>query len=155
MALLVPIGAAVNWMLMQKGSQTTPTEVSIENSPHLHAPLPSFDMLPSVLIGASVSALITLPFAWPLQASHSDIALLSSLGLFQLAIPCLLAVLAAKRLLAHELAMLAMLEVLFGVLWVWVLAGEKPSTPVLQGGFLVLGALIMNEGFALREKKTQ
>ena len=42
------------------------------------------------------------------------------------------------------------LEVLFGVAWVWLFAHEPPGTSALTGGALVLGALAANEALALR-----
>jgi drug/metabolite transporter (DMT)-like permease len=101
-------------------------------------------MLPAVLLGALLSAAVTLPLAWPLQASGHDIGLLALLGVFQLAIPCLLVVRLSRELPAPELALLAMLEIIFGVLLAWVGADEVPSSSTLAGGALVLGALAAN-----------
>jgi drug/metabolite transporter (DMT)-like permease len=67
------------------------------------------------------------------------------LGAVQLAIPCLMAVAAARVLSALEISLLGLLEVVFGVLWAWLGAGEAPSAAVLGGGALVLVALVGNE----------
>ena len=103
------------------------------------------DMLPAVMLGALLSALAMLPLAWPLQASNHDIGLLALLGVVQLAIPCLLVVRLARELPAPEIALLALLEVIFGVLLAWLGAGEVPAASTLAGGALVLGALAGNE----------
>jgi hypothetical protein len=84
-------------------------------------------MLPAVLLGALLSAAVTLPLAWPLQASGHDIGLLALLGVVQLAIPCLLVVRLTRELPAPEIALLALLEVIFGVLLAWLGAGEVPA----------------------------
>ena len=133
-ALSVPIASAANWTLLQhlKGQREAP------------------DMLGAVLIGGLLSAAVALPLAWPLSASLHDLSLLAVLGTFQLAIPCLMAVAAARVLSAPEMALLGLLEVVFGVLWAWLGAGEQPSLPVLGGGLLVLLALAGNAGLALR-----
>jgi drug/metabolite transporter (DMT)-like permease len=107
-------------------------------------------MLPAVLIGAVLSALVTLPLAWPLQASGHDLGLLGFLGVVQLAVPCLLVVRLSRELSAPEIALLGLLEVIFGVAWAWLGAGETPSSSTLIGGALVLGALVANELLALR-----
>ena len=73
------------------------------------------------------------------------------LGTVQLAIPCLLAVAAARVLPAPEISLLALLEVVFGVAWAWLGTGEKPTAAVLGGGLLVLGALAANEWVSLRQ----
>ena len=113
----------------------------------------SVDLLVAVLIGATLSALLTLPLALPLRASAHDIALLALLGVAQLAVPCLVAVAAARVLVAPEVALLSLLEIVFGVTWTW-LAGEAPSGDVLVGGALVLGALVANESIALRRRNS-
>ncbi|MDH5206257.1 MAG: DMT family transporter [Hylemonella sp.] len=135
-ALGVPLGAAVNWNVVQQA----------------HAKGQDVDLVPSVLIGATLSALYTLPFALPLQATMHDVGLLAMLGLVQLAIPCVLAVLSARVLMSPEMALLALLEVVFGILLAWIGAGETPGTNVLSGGALVLAALVINEllGWKLR-----
>jgi drug/metabolite transporter (DMT)-like permease len=68
----------------------------------------------------------------------------------QLALPCLLAVSAARVLPAPEVALISLLEVVLGVTWAWLGAGERPSGAVLGGGALVLCALVANELHALR-----
>ena len=94
--------------------------------------------------------LVPLPLAWPLQASGHDLGWLAVLGVFQLAIPCLLAVRLARVLPAAEVALLGLLEVVFGVAWAWLGAGEAPNVHVLCGGALVLLALAGNEALGLR-----
>lgn len=136
-ALAVPLAAATNWTLMQ----------------HLHhGDDDSEDMLPAVMVGACISALLTLPLALPFSASAHDVGLLAMLGVVQLAIPCVVAMWLTRVLKAPEISLLALLEVVFGVLWAWLGAGEEPSVPVLGGGALVLAALVGNELMGLRER---
>lgn len=137
-ALAVPVAAAVNWTLLQhlKGREDPP------------------DMLAAVLLGAVLSALVTLPLALPFEASARDLSLLGLLGVVQLAIPCLLSVVVARVLSAPEMSLLGLLEVIFGVAWAWLGAGESPSVAVLGGGLLVLGALVGNELLGLRATAT-
>jgi drug/metabolite transporter (DMT)-like permease len=136
-ALAVPVAAAVNWTLLHhlKGREGG-----------------GADMLPAVLLGALLSALITLPLALPFAASPNDLSLLALLGVVQLAIPCLMAVAVARVLSAPEISLLGLLEVVFGVAWAWLGAGEAPTAEVLVGGLLVLGALVANEVLALRTR---
>ncbi|WP_298824972.1 DMT family transporter [uncultured Piscinibacter sp.] len=136
-ALGVPIAAAVNWTLIQHNRGAAQR-----------------DMLPAVLIGALLSALVTLPPSLPFEATARDLALLSMLGIVQLAIPCLLAVTIARSLAAPEISLLGLLEVVFGVLWAWLGANEAPAASVILGGALVLGALAGNELLAMRERRS-
>ncbi|HEU4460032.1 MAG TPA: DMT family transporter [Methylibium sp.] len=142
-ALAVPLAAATNWTLLQHiGHGTAEAEEASAGQ----------DMLPAVLIGALISAAVTLPLAWPLTASMRDVGLLSMLGVVQLAIPCLLVVRLTRELPAPEIALLGLLEVIFGVAWAWLGANEAPSSNTLAGGALVLGALCANELLALRSR---
>ena len=135
-ALLVPLAGACNWTVVQHGG----------------AHGQKIDLVPAVLVGAALSALLTLPLAFPFSATPHDIGLLALLGLFQLAIPCVLAVLCAGVLKAPEVALLALLEVIFGILLAWVGAGEVPGASVLTGGSLVIGALVVNELIGWRQR---
>lgn len=141
-ALAVPIAAAVNWTLLQH----------LKTRRHAGETPP--DMLSAVLIGALLSAAVTLPLAWPLTASPHDLGLLALLGTVQLAIPCLMAVAVARVLSGPEISLLGLLEVIFGVLWAWLGAGETPSVAVLGGGLLVLAALVGNEVLGLRQRRS-
>ena len=68
----------------------------------------------------------------------------------QLAIPCVLAVRAARVLPAPEMSLLSLLEIVFAIAWVWLATDEKPTTAVVLGGLLVLSALVTNQLLALR-----
>lgn len=135
-ALGAPLGGAINWNLVRRGQEAGKR----------------VDLVPAVLIGAAISSIVTLPLAWPLEASLHDISLLAGLGLVQLAIPCVLAVGCARVLSPTEMSLLALLEVLFGIGLAWWGADEAPGVQVMQGGMLVLGALIINEWLGWRER---
>jgi drug/metabolite transporter (DMT)-like permease len=135
-ALCVPVAGAVNWTVLQRG-QTHGEKI---------------DLVPSVLLGGILSSLMTLPLALPFHATGADIAWLALLGVVQLAIPCALAVVCARSLKAPEVSLLALLEVIFGILLVWLGAGEAPGREVLAGGSLVIGALVLNELLGWRSR---
>jgi drug/metabolite transporter (DMT)-like permease len=132
----VPLASGINWTISQRA----------------HAQGRDVDLVPSVLLGAAISALATLPLAMPLRASVHDMGLLALLGLVQLAIPCALAVVCARVLQAPEVALLALLEVIFGIVLAWLGADEIPSETVLTGGALVIGALVANELLGWRQR---
>ena len=135
-ALCVPLAGATNWTVTQRA----------------HARGMDVDLVPAVMVGAVLSSLITLPLALPLRASAHDVGLLAVLGLFQLAIPCVLSVICARVLKAPEVSLLALLEVIFGIFLAWLGAGEEPDMRVLTGGALVIGALVVNELLGWRER---
>lgn len=143
-ALGVPVAGATNWVLLQHLHQRHAADPLVKEP----------DMLPAVLIGAVLSAAVTLPLALPFSATPHDLTLLAGLGVFQLAIPCLLAVVLTRVLPAPEISLLALLEVIFGVLLAWLGAGEAPGPNALTGGAMVIGALLFNEWLALRERRS-
>ena len=135
-ALCVPVAGAINWTVTQR----------------VQAQGKNLDLVPAVLLGAVLSSLTTLPLALPFQASAHDVGLLALLGLVQLAIPCALAVVCARVLKAPEISLLALLEVIFGILLAWAGANEVPGPTVIAGGALVIGALVANELAGWRQR---
>jgi drug/metabolite transporter (DMT)-like permease len=111
-AMGVPLAAGINWVLLQRAGR----------GPDLSA---------SVLIGGTISALVTL--------------LLAVLGVFQLGIPCVLVMYVARHLTATETSLLVLLEVVFGIVLTWLFGGERPGAATLAGGTAVLGALAYHE----------
>jgi drug/metabolite transporter (DMT)-like permease len=133
-AFLIPVAAAINVVT-------------------LRASAAQLDLIPAVMLGGALSCLLALPFALPFSASARDIVLLAFLGFFQLGLPCMLLVIASRTLLAPEIALLGLLEVVLGPLWAWLGAGEEPGRSTLLGGAIVLMALAGNELAALRQRR--
>jgi len=130
-ALAIPVAAAVNYAAVKLARGRV-------------------DLIPSLALGGVLSALIALPFAFPITANGEDLALYGALAVFQLAIPGIVYLsVAVPRLLAAEVGLLSLLEVILGPLWVWLSRGEEPGAAVLMGGLIVIAALAANEGIAL------
>lgn len=125
-AAAVPLASACNLILLKKRQG-------------------QIDFLPAVLIGAAISSLLMLPLIFPVSATLSDIAWLAGLGIFQLGVPCSLIVIASRYLAPQEVAMILLLEVVCGPIWVWLGVGERPAAATLWGGALIIMALIGNE----------
>lgn len=125
-AASVPVASAINVVTLRASGATV-------------------DLRPAVMLGGAISCLVALPLALPLQASARDVVLLGFLGVFQLGLPCVMLVIASRVLLAPEIALLGLLEVLLGPIWAWLGAGEAPTAGTLLGGLLVLAALAVNE----------
>ena len=125
-ALGIPVAGAINWILLQR----TGTAV---------------DLTSAVFLGGMISAALTLPMAWPLGVDAHDLGLLLVLGVFQLGIPCILVMRAAAHLAAAQTSLLALLEVVFGIVLAWLFGSETPGWATVAGGLAVLGALVYNE----------
>ena len=135
-ALCVPIAGALNWTLVQR-SQSRGARI---------------DLIPTALVGAALSCAYTWWPAQPFAATQSDLLWLGLLGLTQLAIPCMLAMVAARTLKAPEVSLLGLLEVIFGILWPWIFVHEAPGHEVLLGGGVVIAALVANELFGWQSR---
>ena len=120
----------------------------------LRAAAGRLDLVPALVLGGAMACAISLPFALPFSATPRDLALLAFLGLFQLGLPCVLVVIASRSLLAPEIALLGLLEVLLGPLWAWLGAGEIPAHATLAGGAIVVLALISNELAGIRPARS-
>jgi drug/metabolite transporter (DMT)-like permease len=132
-ALFVPIAYGINVVILRKS--------------HAQA-----DMVIAVLIGSFISALVTLPLAWPFQASAHDLTLLAFMGVVQLAVGCILFVRATPHLTAVEISLIGLLESILAPLWVWWGVGERPSNLALAGGAIVIASLVLNEFITARRK---
>lgn len=152
-ALCVPMAAAVQWTLVQRQQQLHRAHAQGAGQAG-EAPVGA-DLVLSVLLGAALSTAVCLPWALPISATVHDLMWLATLGLVQLAIPCVLSVMCARTLQAPEVSLLALLEVIFGIVLAWLGANEAPSAPVLMGGCLVLGALGANEWLGWKTRRMQ
>jgi len=126
LALGIPAASAINWVTLK----------------HYGTGL---DLSGAVLVGGTLSALLTVAWAWPFQASAKDLLLLATLGVFQLALPCILAMRILRYLRAPEASLLSMLEIVFGIGLTWLFGGEAPGTATLIGGTALLLALAWHE----------
>jgi drug/metabolite transporter (DMT)-like permease len=132
-ALVIPVAFACNVVILRK----------------MHA---TVDMLPTLLLSGLLSLAVTLPFALPLTPTATDLGLLAVMGVVQLGLGCLLMMAAAPLLSAAEIGLLSVTETLFGTVSTWVVVGEVPGAVALLGGAVVLGALVVNELFGLRQR---
>jgi drug/metabolite transporter (DMT)-like permease len=88
--------------------------------------------------------LAALPFAHPGDVTWSQVPWLLLLSPGQLAGGLLLYMASLKRIPAGRAALLGLLELVLGPLWVWLFDGEKPDDLTLLGGVLVIGAAAAN-----------
>lgn len=130
LALVIPVAFGLNVVLNRK----------------MHAHV---DMVPTVFLSGIFSCLMTLPFAWPLEAAVGDFVNLVTLGVVQLGLGCLLMVIASRHLRAAEVGLLAELETVFGVASTWIVVGEEPSRAALIGGIAVIAALTVDTAIGL------
>ena len=102
------------------------------------------DMVPSLALAGVFSALIALPFAHPGNVSLAHLPWLLALGPGQMAVGLLLYIACLKRIPAGRAALLGLLELVAGPIWVWIFDGERPGDLTLLGGIVVIGAAATN-----------
>jgi drug/metabolite transporter (DMT)-like permease len=101
-------------------------------------------MTPALALAGILAALASLPFAHPSTLTLEALPWLLALGPGQLAAGLLLYMAALKRIPAGRAALLGLLELVLGPVWVWLVDGERPGVPTLLGGAVVIGSAAVN-----------
>jgi drug/metabolite transporter (DMT)-like permease len=101
-------------------------------------------MAPAMCASTLVTALAVAPLASPLAVTAADMALLAFFGAGQLGLGRALFSFGAPLMPVVGVALLNVLEPVFGPLWVWLVLGERPGDAALAGGAIVLAALAVH-----------
>jgi drug/metabolite transporter (DMT)-like permease len=115
---------------------------------------PGIDMAPAAALATTLTFLVALPLASPLEAGPRDLALLAFFGMGQFGVGFMLFLRGARFIPVAETTLIAMLETVLGPVWVWLVLSERPGTAALAGGTLVLGALAGNTLADLVRRRT-
>ena len=95
----------------------------------------------AVVCGNVLACLATLPFAKPFSGTAaSDWAVVSFLGIFQIAVAYVFILSGVRRIGALEVSLLVLLEPVFSPVWAWLLHGERPASLALLGGAVIVVA---------------
>ena len=105
-------------------------------------------MAPAICLSQAISLVATAPFAHPLSVDARDLLLIASLGVGQIALGLAFLVIGARLIPAAEVALITLLEVALGPLWVWLALSERPGTATLAGGAVVVAAVVLQAGAA-------
>jgi len=98
-------------------------------------------MAPAVALSQFLVFAGSIGFAHIGAIHGSDLWRLVVLGVFQMGAGQLFFVIGARLLPASEAALISLLEVVLGPLWVWLAYSEDPGTATLIGGAIVLLAV--------------
>jgi drug/metabolite transporter (DMT)-like permease len=101
-------------------------------------------MAPAIWLAGVISGLVALPFAHPENVAWSQVPWLFALSPGQLVGGLLLYMASLKRIPAGRAALLGLLELVLGPIWVWLFDGEKPDDLTLIGGAIVIAAAAAN-----------
>jgi drug/metabolite transporter (DMT)-like permease len=100
-------------------------------------------MAPATCLSQALVFVAAAPFADPASVTAKDLALLAGLGVCQIGLGLIFLTLGARLIPAAEVALITLLEIVLGPLWVWIALSEKPSLATLAGGAVVLAAVVI------------
>jgi drug/metabolite transporter (DMT)-like permease len=100
-------------------------------------------MAPAICLSQVILVLGTAPFAHPGAATERDVLFLALLGVGQMGLGLAFLTMGARLLPASEVALITLLEVVLGPIWVWLALGEEPGTATLAGGAIVVAAIVI------------
>ncbi len=103
--------------------------------------LRNVSMAPATCLSQLLVLVCAAPFAQPSQIGGQDLGLLVSLGIGQIGLGFVLLTIGARLIPAAEVALITLLEVVLGPLWVWIFLGEGAGAATLAGGAVVLAAV--------------
>jgi drug/metabolite transporter (DMT)-like permease len=96
------------------------------------------DMLPATCLGGLVMAAVGGIFADDLVISNHDLVIALLMGTLQFGIGFFCFTIAARYIMASEVALFALTESILGPIWVWIGVGEQPSQLTIAGSLIVL-----------------
>jgi drug/metabolite transporter (DMT)-like permease len=100
-------------------------------------------MMPATCASQALVILVVAPFASFGSADRSDWEILFALGVFQMGVGLTFLTIGARLLPAAEVALLSLLELVLGPLWVWLAYAERPNTATLVGGAVISAAIVV------------
>lgn len=100
-------------------------------------------MAPAICLSQLLVFVAFAPLADGASVAARDLGLLVLLGVGQMGLGLAFLTVGARLIPAAEAALITLLEVVLGPLWVWIAYGEEPGAATLLGGAVVVGAVIL------------
>jgi drug/metabolite transporter (DMT)-like permease len=113
---------------------------------------PELPMAPINCGGAALCALVFLPLASSTIPSAEDLMILLAFGIATTAGAYVLFLIGGRYIPSGEAGLIGLLDVVLAPLWVWWLFDERPGTPALIGGVIVLASVVWYLGAQLRAR---
>ncbi|HKP19545.1 MAG TPA: DMT family transporter [Gaiellaceae bacterium] len=110
-------------------------------------------MAPAVCLSQVLVLAAFGPFAHPGTVGAHDLLLIILLGVGQIALGLAFLAIGARLIPAAEVALITLLEIVLGPLWVWLALSERPSTTTLIGGGVVIAAVALQAGGVTAESR--
>jgi drug/metabolite transporter (DMT)-like permease len=100
-------------------------------------------MAPATCLSQALVFVFAAPFADFGQIGSQDLLLLAALGIGQIGLGLIFLSLGARLIPAAEVALITLLEIVLGPLWVWIFLSESPGASTVVGGAIVLAAVLI------------
>ena len=100
-------------------------------------------MLPAICLSQVLVVAVAAPFSHPGSGTGRDLLLLALLGVGQMGLGLAFVTMGARLLPAAEVALITLLEVVLGPLWVWISISEQPAATAIAGGCVVILAVLL------------
>ena len=100
-------------------------------------------MMPATCASQVLVVAACLPFLSLGSVSRNDWAILAALGIGQMGVGLALLTVGARLIPPAQVALISLLEVVLGPLWVWLAYDERPSAATLAGGAIVVAAVVV------------
>jgi drug/metabolite transporter (DMT)-like permease len=100
-------------------------------------------MAPAFCLSQVLVLAVVGPFSHPRTIGPHDLALVALLGIGQIGLGFAFMTLGARLIPAAEVALISLLEIALGPLWVWLAHSERPATATLLGGIVVVAAVVV------------
>jgi drug/metabolite transporter (DMT)-like permease len=100
-------------------------------------------MTPAICLSQLLLVLVVGPFAAPATVGQHDLVFLVLLGVGQMGLGLVLFAMGARLIVASEVALITLLEVVLGPFWAWVAVSEKPALTTVVGGAVVVAAVLL------------
>jgi len=111
-------------------------------------------MMPATCASQVLVLLACLPFLSLGSAGRSDWLVVAALGIGQIGAGLALLTIGARLIPPAQVAIISLLELVLGPLWVWLAYAERPSTGTVLGGAVVVAAvLVQSSGDVLRLRR--
>jgi drug/metabolite transporter (DMT)-like permease len=100
-------------------------------------------MAPAICLSQVLVLVATAPFSHPGEGTGRDLLLLALLGVGQMGLGLAFLTMGARLLPAPEVALITLVEVVLGPLWVWISISEQPAATAIVGGCIVILAVLL------------
>ena len=100
-------------------------------------------MAPATCLSQLLLLVVAGPFAQVHEVGGGDLGLFIALGVGQIGLGLMCLSIGARLIPAAEVALITLLEIVLGPIWVWIFLSEQPGAATLAGGLIVLAAVAL------------